>query len=116
MLPEKANLSRIESVDSQGSAAMLLDELIRNRNLDLNAEHTAKLAFQITRLALGHPADDDPRLPMAAERTVEIAASGERNADLVAERVLAEVREKYLAGSLSHGELLARSFRRWVRR
>jgi hypothetical protein len=92
---------------------MLLDKFMTSAKLDADAEHTAKTAFQIMRVALGHPREDDPRLPMAAERTVELVKSGERNADLVADQVLAAVREKYIAPSPSLGELLALSFRLW---
>jgi hypothetical protein len=73
----------------------------------------AKLAFEIARLALGAPNNDSPLIEAIAKSTIRLAKAGERNPDVLAEKVLAQVRTHHPENGrkLSVGEMIARMFK-----
>jgi hypothetical protein len=62
--------------------------------LDDESARVARLAFEIARIALGRPSEADPLFEIMAKRTIELAKAGQRNPDLLAEQVLADLRER----------------------
>jgi hypothetical protein len=51
----------------------------------------AKVAFEMTRVALQFPENDNPVATLAAKRIVEFVKAGEHNPDALCERVLSEI-------------------------
>jgi hypothetical protein len=52
----------------------------------------AKLAFEMTRIAIRLPDNDHPAIALAAKRVCELAEAGECDADRICEQVLSEIR------------------------
>jgi hypothetical protein len=52
----------------------------------------AKVALEMTRVALHYPADNHPDVALAAKRIVELVKDGEHDPDRLCEQVLADVR------------------------
>jgi hypothetical protein len=73
---------------------MPLTPYLQGAGLDDEATRVAKVAFAIVRVALGTPDLNDPITQTIATRTIELAQAGQRNADLLAEQVLADCRQQ----------------------
>jgi hypothetical protein len=52
----------------------------------------AKVAFEMTRVALHFPDNNNPVVTLAARRTIELTKGGERDPDRICEQVLTEIR------------------------
>jgi hypothetical protein len=78
-----------ESFD-QGPVMPLTPHL-QDAGLDGEATRVAKVAFAIARIALRTPHPNDPITDAMAKRTVELVKAGERNPDLLSEKLLAEM-------------------------
>jgi hypothetical protein len=81
-----------ESFD-QGPVMPLTPHL-EGAGLDQEATRVAKVAFEIARIALGTPHPNDPVTDAMAKRTVELVKAGERNPDLLCEKILAEMHQR----------------------
>jgi hypothetical protein len=72
---------------------MPIRQYLNGEKFDPDTTRVMGLAFEVTRLALGVRYRGDGVDQMVAQRIIELAKGGERNADRLSEYALAKVRE-----------------------
>jgi hypothetical protein len=71
---------------------MPITPFLNGLKFDPEATRVMGVAFEMTRAALRLADRDDPAVAMIANRIIELAKAGERNPDLLCERVLSDLR------------------------
>jgi hypothetical protein len=71
---------------------MPITPFLNGFKFDPEATRVMGVAFEMARVALRLADRDDPAVAMIANRIIELAKAGERNPDLLCERVLNDLR------------------------
>jgi hypothetical protein len=71
---------------------MPITQFLDGFKFDPEAKRVMGVAFEMTRAALRLTDRDDPVIAIVAKKIIELAKEGERNPDLLCERVLNDLR------------------------
>jgi hypothetical protein len=73
-------------------ASVPITSLLNDGKFTPELTRAAKVAFEMTRVALRLPDNDHPIIVLAAKRVAELAKAGEGDPDRIGEQVVGEIR------------------------
>jgi hypothetical protein len=71
---------------------------LNGEHFDPESKRVMGVAFESARAALRVSDTVDPVLPLVANKIIELARAGERNADLLCERALSDLGQQLISG------------------
>ena len=71
---------------------MPISQFLDGQRFDPETKRLMGLAFEITRAALGLTDGNDPVVELVAKKIIELAKAGERDPDILSQRLLQEFR------------------------
>jgi hypothetical protein len=77
---------------------MPITPFLDGEHFDAETKRVMGVAFESARAALRVSDTVDPVLPLVANKIIELARAGERNADLLCERALSDLGQQLLSG------------------